>query len=143
MVDFVRMLAPPPPIRLNLAQEIGRNIFRDIGCTSCHTPAYRTGTHEIQALSSRIVFPYSDFLIHDMGPELADICNGNATPSEFRTEPLLGLRFANGNLMHDGRAATLTDAIRAHGGEGRFAREKFARLSSRQRDALLRFLKTL
>jgi CxxC motif-containing protein (DUF1111 family) len=143
MVAFVQMLAPPPLIRLNFVQEAGRHIFNEIGCASCHTPAFRTGAHEIRALSGRIVFPYSDFLIHDMGPELADICNGNATPSEFRTEPLLGLRFTNGNLLHDGRAATITDAIRAHGGEGRFAREKFARLSFRQRDALLRFLKTL
>jgi CxxC motif-containing protein (DUF1111 family) len=142
-VAFVQMLAPPPLIRLNRVQEVGRRIFNDIGCAACHTPAFRTGPSEIQALSGRVVFPYSDFLIHDMGAGLADICAGNATPAEFRTAPLLGLRFLNGNLLHDGRAGSVSEAIRLHGGEGQFARDRFGKLSSRQRDALLRFLRTL
>jgi len=142
-VAFVQMLAPPPLQRLTFVQERGRLVFRGIGCTACHTPAFRTGNeHPIRALRGRVFFPYSDFLIHDLGTGNADICMGNATPGEFRTEPLMGLKFEIA-FMHDGSATTLTDAIHAHGGEGRFARERFDRLTSGQRDALLRFLKTL
>jgi CxxC motif-containing protein (DUF1111 family) len=143
MVAFVQMLAPPAQLRLSSTAERGRRLFSEIGCSSCHTPAFRTGAHDIAALSGRTVFPYSDFLLHDMGPGLADICMGNARPGEFRTEPLLGLRFAEGNLLHDGRAGSITEAIRLHGGEASRARSRFARLSWRDRDALLRFLKTL
>jgi CxxC motif-containing protein (DUF1111 family) len=141
-VAFVQMLAPPPLQRLNFVQEAGRRIFFDIGCAACHTPAFRTGSHEIRALSGRVFFPYSDFLIHDMGPGLGDICAGVAGPNEFRTEPLMGLRFEPA-FLHDGSAATVTDAIRRHGGEASRSAEKFGRLSSRQKDVLLRFLKTL
>ena len=105
-------------------------------------PALRTGRHELCALSGRVVWAYSDLLLHDLGPENADICNGEAEPAEFRTEPLMGLRFS-ATFMHDGRAASIDEAIRLHGGEGSGARGKYERLTSRQRDALLRFLKSL
>jgi CxxC motif-containing protein (DUF1111 family) len=141
-VRFVQLLAPPPSLRLNRSGELGRGIFREIGCASCHTPAMRTSGHEIRALNGRLVFLYSDLLLHDLGAANADICNGEALPSEFRTEPLMGLRFSS-TFMHDGRATTISEAIRAHGGEGSRARAKFERLSSRQRDALLTFLRTL
>lgn len=143
VVRFVQLLAPPQSLRLNRAGELGRDLFRDIGCAACHTPALRTGDdHEIRALRSRLVFAYSDLLLHDLGPANADICGGNALPSEFRTEPLMGLRFSS-TFMHDGRATSIADAIRLHGGEGSRARDKFNRLSSRQRDALLRFLSSI
>ncbi len=143
VVKFVQLLAPPPVLRLNRTGEAGREIFREIGCASCHTPALRTAGHEIQSLNGRIVFAYSDFLLHDLGAANGDICNGNALPSEFRTEPLMGLRFSATSFMHDGSAATISQAIRAHGGEGARARAKFERLSSREREALLTFLRTL
>jgi CxxC motif-containing protein (DUF1111 family) len=141
-VAFVQMLAPPALVRLNRTQEFGRRIFSDIGCASCHTPGFRTGRHDIAALSGRVFFPYSDFLIHDMGPGLADICMGIASPREFRTEPLMGLKFELA-FLHDGSARTVSEAIRRHGGEAARSAEKFSRLSSGQRDALLRFLRTL
>lgn len=141
-VRFVQLLAPPERLRLNWFSSAGREIFRDIGCADCHTPAMRTSGHEIASLNGRTVFLYSDLLIHDMGAANADICGGNATPSEFRTAPLMGLRFEPA-FLHDGRARTITEAIRAHGGEGSRARAKFERLSSRQRDALRAFLRTL
>lgn len=142
VVRFVQLLAPPQQLRLNWLGEQGKRIFSEIGCTSCHAPSLRTGRHELRALSFRVVHLYSDLLLHDMGPALADICNGNATPAEFRTEPLMGVRFST-TFMHDGRATSIDQAIRLHGGEGSRARDKFARLSSRQRDAVLRFVQSL
>jgi CxxC motif-containing protein (DUF1111 family) len=142
VVRFVQLLAPPQALRLSWQGEQGKRLFGEIGCASCHAPALRTGRHELRALSGRVVWAYSDLLLHDLGPENADICNGEATPAEFRTEPLMGLRFST-TFMHDGRATSIEQAIRLHGGEGSRARDKFDRLSSRQRDALLRFLKSL
>jgi len=74
-----------------------------------------------------------------MGPDLADICLGLATPAEFRTEPLIGLRSVK-TFLHDGRAASIAQAIAAHGGEAAGARGRFLRLSAGERFALLRFL---
>jgi CxxC motif-containing protein (DUF1111 family) len=81
-------------------------------------------------------------LLHDMGAGLADICLGRATPSEFRTEPLWGLRFRF-EFMHDGRAETIPSAIELHGGEATGARQRFDALSPDDRDVLLRFLGSL
>lgn len=142
VVRFVQLLAPPPQLRLNWLGEQGKRIFSDIGCTSCHVPTLRTGNHELRALRFRVVHAYTDLLLHDMGPALADICNGEAAQAEFRTEPLMGVRFSS-TFLHDGRAGTIEQAIRLHGGEGSRARDKFNRLSSRGRDAVLRFVKSL
>jgi len=139
---FVRFLAPPAPLRLDWSGEQGRRLFGRIGCADCHVPALRTGRSSVRALSNKVVYAYSDLLLHDMGPALADVCSGEARPAEFRTEPLMGVRFANA-FLHDGRAATLEEAILAHGGEGARARARFGRLSRGERAALLRFLKSL
>ena len=77
-----------------------------------------------------------------MGAELADICLGLAGPSEFRTEPLMGLRFSE-KFLHDGRAGSIEEAIRLHGGEATAARDRFAALRPEDRAALLAFLKAL
>ena len=79
-----------------------------IGCDRCHVPALRTGDNPVPALRYRDVAAYTDLLLHDMGPELGDICLGLATPQEFRTEPLMGLRLSP-RFLHDGRAATGED----------------------------------
>jgi len=139
---FVHLLAPPKPLALDLTGVIGGGVFAKIGCTSCHVPALVTGPNPVSAISRKIVPAYTDLLLHDMGPELADICLGDAQPSEFRTEPLMGLRFMTA-FMHDGRAATIQQAIALHGGEARGARARFARLSLFERFALLRFLRSL
>ena len=93
----------------------------------------------MRALSLRIVAAYTDLLLHDMGPDLADICLGEAQPSEFRTEPLMGLRLGTA-FLHDGRASTIAQAIELHGGEATASRDRFLRLSPLARAALLRFL---
>jgi CxxC motif-containing protein (DUF1111 family) len=86
---------------------------------------------------------FSDLLLHDMGPELADgIVEGDATGSEFRTAPLWGLG-RTAPYLHDGRAATVEDAIAAHGGEAEGARSRFFALPDTDRAALLAFLLSL
>ena len=85
---------------------------------------------------------YTDLLLHDMGPALADVCVGDALPSEFRTEPLMGLRFATA-LLHDGRAASIEDAILAHGGEAAGSRSRFSALPQALKVSLLKFLGSL
>jgi len=139
---FVRFLAPPPRQPLDLVGQIGAFEFLGIGCASCHLPVLVTGPNPIAALSLRVVPAYTDLLLHDMGADLADICLGQAEPSEFRTEPLMGLRFATA-FLHDGRATTIADAIALHGGEATAARGRFLRLSSFERGALLKFLGSL
>ena len=139
---FVRFLAPPPRRPLDLVGRTGAVIFLGIGCASCHVPVLVTGPSRVQALNLKAFQPYTDLLLHDMGPGLADICLGNAQPSEFRTEPLMGLRFATA-LLHDGRASTIPEAIRLHGGEAAGARNRFLRLSPGARFSLLQFLRSL
>ena len=137
--DFVRFLAPPRPQARLLVTWRARGIFSRIGCADCHVPRLRTGESGTRPLRYREVAAYTDLLLHDMGPELADICLGDATPSEFRTEPLMGLRFSN-VFLHDGRAKSIRQAIELHGGEGARSRDLFARLTRKERQVLLEFL---
>ena len=139
---FVRLLAPPAPERLSRQARHGRDAFDSIGCDRCHVPVLRTGDSPIPALRHREVAAYTDLLLHDMGPELADICLGQATPSEFRTEPLMGVR-RMARFLHDGRASTLEQAIELHNGEAARARDRFGALSAEDRAAVVAFLKTL
>lgn len=146
---FVRFLAPPAPQKLTQAGKRGGKIFSDIGCASCHVPTLKTGDHPVKALRYKEVAAYTDLLLHDMGPELADICFGLATPAEFRTEPLMGLRLSEQveggepRFLHDGRARTIEEAIRLHGGEAAASRDRFQALSEAARQALLEFLRSL
>jgi CxxC motif-containing protein (DUF1111 family) len=140
--DFVRLLAPPAPQPLRGEARHGRSIFVRIECQRCHVPSLKTGDNPVKALRHREVFAYTDLLLHDMGPELADICLGEATPSEFRTEPLMGLRLAT-SFLHDGRAKGLEEAIRLHGGEASRSRTRFEALSTKERESLLAFLRSL
>jgi CxxC motif-containing protein (DUF1111 family) len=140
--DFVRFLAPPTPARLDATGRRGRDLFSGLGCAACHIPTLRTGDSPVAALRHREFAAYTDLLLHDMGPNLADICLGLATPSQFRTEPLIDLRDA-ATFLHDGRASTLEQAIEAHGGEAAGARDRFKALSPADRAALSAFLKSL
>jgi CxxC motif-containing protein (DUF1111 family) len=90
-------------------------------------------------MSNQVFFPYTDLLLHDMGPDLADICVGQARPEELRTEPLWGLRYRF-QFLHDGRANTIAAAIDLHGGEGDGARERYLALAEQERAILLSFL---
>ncbi|OLC04132.1 MAG: hypothetical protein AUH45_04045 [Gemmatimonadetes bacterium 13_1_40CM_69_22] len=139
---FVRFLAPPTPLKLAREGRRGRELFSQIGCAACHVPTLRTGDSPVPALRNKEFPAYTDLLLHDMGPDLADVCLGLATPSEFRTEPLLDLRDAKA-FLHDGRDTTLGQAIEAHGGEASGARDRFKTLPPTDRNALIAFLKSL
>lgn len=128
----------------------GEQLFTEIGCAACHVPTLRTGRSEIAALNEVEFHPYTDLLLHDMGPELDDgYTEGIASTSEWRTPPLWGIglaeQFQGGTAyyLHDGRATTLRDAIRYHGGEGAASRDAFGRLSETDQERLLQFLKSL
>jgi len=123
-------------------EERGRVTFVFIGCAGCHVPALVTGFNRVPAMNLKIVQAYTDLLLHDMGPGLADICLGQARRAEFRTEPLMGLRFKTA-FLHDGRAPTIAAAIRLHAGEAARARNRFLALSWLERSALVRFLQGL
>jgi CxxC motif-containing protein (DUF1111 family) len=149
VVHYLRALAPPAPGADTPARTEGRQLFQQLRCSSCHTPQLTTGTSPISVLSNRPVELYSDLLLHDMGPELADNrSDGSATGREWRTAPLWGLRlmrsFLNGDafLLHDGRARNVDEAIRLHGGEGAVSRDAFLRLTEAQRRALLEFVES-
>jgi len=140
--DYVRFLAPPAPATQGPRERAGAYVFARIGCAACHVPTLVTGPHEVAALSLRKVHAYTDLLLHDMGPELADTCLGDASPSEFRTEPLMGLRHVR-HLMHDGRASSISAAIELHGGEASASRAAFRALADKAREDLLAFLGSL
>ena len=140
--DFVRFLAPPTPLKAGKDGRHGRDLFSQIGCATCHRPLLRTGDSPVAALKNREFAAYTDLLLHDMGPDLADICVGLATPADFRTEPLLDLRGAE-HFLHDGRATSLEQAIELHGGEAAGARDRFKTLSEADRAAVVAFLKSL
>ncbi|MCA0015655.1 c-type cytochrome [Mesorhizobium sp. B292B1B] len=128
----------------------GKKLFYEIGCVSCHAPKFvtrRDAPNKAQAF--QLVWPYSDFLLHDMGPGLADgQAVGEATGNEWRTPPLWGIGLTetvNGNnfYLHDGRARSLVEAILWHGGEGQKSRDRFAAADAADRDALVKFLESL
>jgi CxxC motif-containing protein (DUF1111 family) len=144
---FIRFLAPPPQqgpknhYDRDLANRGGK-LFVRLNCAACHIPKLKTGPSAIKALDRKAVALYSDLLVHDMGPELADICLEQAHPSDFRTEMLMGLRFRE-HFLHDGSAKTVQEAIERHGGEARQSRDKFKALSDADKTAMLKFLETI
>lgn len=128
----------------------GRRLFRRLGCAACHVPRQVTGeVAGFPELSNQVIWPYTDLLLHDMGDGLADNRpEFEATGREWRTPPLWGLGWSrrvsgHENYLHDGRARTLGEAILWHGGEAETARQAFAKLPPRERQALTAFLESL
>ena len=127
----------------------GFALFAEFGCASCHLPTLETGPSDIEALAYQVIHPYTDLLVHDMGPGLADgRPEFGADGREWRTPPLWGLGLieaVNGRrfLLHDGRARTPAEAILWHGGEAEDAMEAFRDASAEERADLLRFLESL
>ena len=128
----------------------GHRIFEQINCSSCHVASFTTDTYDgIPEISNQKIFPYTDMLLHDMGDGLADnrpefLANGN----EWKTRPLWGigltaLTSGHTSFLHDGRARNLTEAILWHGGEAEKSRDDFRKLSTSEREVLLRFLESL
>lgn len=128
----------------------GAMIFARIGCATCHQPTLTTGYSPIAALSNQTFSPYTDLLVHDMGPGLDDgYTEGDAKTSEWRTTPLWGLGLAPNvqggytYLLHDGRAHSIEQAIQMHGGEAAASATRFNALSASDQNALVTFLKSL
>jgi CxxC motif-containing protein (DUF1111 family) len=117
-------------------------VFDAVGCGDCHVRTLATGPSPVTALAFKTFAPYSDFLLHDMGPLGDGIEQGAATGRDMRTAPLWGVRLLT-SYLHDGRAHTLRDAILAHDGQGRTAMQRFTALSAHKQGALIAFLKTL
>ena len=137
LVFFMKSLAPPPRKPIDSARAAaGAALFARIGCQRCHVPELRTADGTPVPL-------YSDLLLHDvMAVGALGVPSGAASGRELRTPPLWGLS-GSAPYMHDGRAATIEQAIERHDGEGRAARAAFRELDSAARATLLEFLGSL
>lgn len=155
ILDFVEFysqhLAVPVRRNVDLPEvKLGQQLFAKAGCESCHKTNVKTAVREdLPALSNQTIHPYTDMLLHDMGPGLADnrpeyLANGQ----EWRTQPLWGIGYTeevNGHtyFLHDGRARNLMEAVLWHGGEAEMAKQKVLKFNQKERDALIAFLNSL
>ncbi len=127
----------------------GKALFYEAQCTSCHVPKFQTRAGTQPNGQGQLIWPYSDFLLHDMGPGLADKTpTGDIRAAEWRTPPLWGIGLTevvsgHTSFLHDGRARSLEEAILWHGGEGEASRDAFAALQSEERAQLIQFLESL
>ncbi|MEM9069530.1 MAG: di-heme oxidoredictase family protein [Myxococcota bacterium] len=141
IADYVRLLAIP-----RRSEVPGSRLFVSARCSVCHVPEVRTGGHDLSVLREVEVGLFTDFLLHDMGEGLEDgVPEGDATGREWRTAPLIGLRYQT-HLLHDGRADTVRDAIAAHRSEGSEANDSVARfdaLSESEQETLVAYVEAL
>ena len=141
----------------------GEVLFGSIGCTGCHRAELTTSKfHPLAELRNQVIHPYTDLLLHDMGPGLADhLSEHEATGAEWRTTPLWGLGLSacvtggvagefqhrtctpHHDYLHDGRARSIEEAILWHGGEGEVSKKVYAALPATDQAAVLKFLGTL
>jgi CxxC motif-containing protein (DUF1111 family) len=154
--NFMRSTKAPPRGPITAEVQAGEAIFTRIGCSICHTASIRTARPGTRinggalmvpaALGNKIIHPYSDFLLHDIGtgdgipvlptPEFA------GTANQIRTAPLWALRTRN-RLMHDGLSFTKQDAILRHAGQAAGVTSRYRALSDVERNQLLAFLDSL
>ncbi|MDX1668902.1 MAG: di-heme oxidoredictase family protein [Limnobacter sp.] len=155
VVFYQSVLAPPARRHWNDPEVVrGEGLFHQAQCASCHRPSYVTGKAPFPELSSRTsdgvrIWPYTDLLLHDMGPGLADnrqdeLANGQ----EWKTPPLWGIGLiadVNGHnrLLHDGRARGVEEAILWHAGEAKASRDTFKAMKKSDREALIKFVESL
>jgi len=137
LVAFLDTIDPPAPTTACLISP-GAAVFQSIGCASCHQPnMFGPGN---SGSNPTTIHPFTDLLLHEMGPALADgLLQGSATGSDFRTMPLWRVS-DRVHFLHDGRAHTIEEAIRAHGGQAAAARDAFNTLSAADLMALMNFL---
>lgn len=130
---YLKSLKPP---QFSVTETQGQQLFKQIGCNQCHKPHFTL-------TSGKIIYPYSDLLLHDMGEDLNDNRREFlADPSEWRTTPLWGIG-KNTNFLHDGRASTIEEAILWHGGEAMRSKVLFMKLPINNREKLLKFVSQL
>ena len=151
VVFYLRTLKAPIPRSEEDEQVLtGKALFTEIQCASCHIPEWTTPSSDILALSNKTFFPYTDLLLHDMGPALDDgVTEGSAETYEWLTPALWGLGLSPNSqggsyfLMHDGRAKSIEEAIVLHGGEAENSKNQFTSLGEGDKEALIKFLKSL
>ena len=128
----------------------GEQLFTSARCNACHTATLNTGiSHPFAELRAQTIHPYTDLLLHDLGPGLADnMGNPSVSASEWRTSPLWSIGLTAGvrgseAFLHDGRARTLEEAILWHAGEAQASKDNFRSMSAADRTALVEFLKSI
>ncbi|WP_237154786.1 di-heme oxidoreductase family protein [Oryzibacter oryziterrae] len=143
---YVRHLAVPKAASQAEAAGVeGKKLFASMGCAACHHPDFTTAATAPAPIGNRAIRPYSDLLLHDLGPDLA---SGGPAGQEWRTAPLWGIGYTEAvnpkaGYLHDGRARSPEEAILWHGGEAELSRKAYMNASKEERDALLNFLKSL
>ena len=148
---YVQTLAVPARRNVNNPQVMhGEQLFAQAQCANCHIPTLRTGVLPgVPSVSNQTIHAFTDMLLHDMGPDLADNRpDFRASGSEWRTPPLWGIglvQTVNGhtNFLHDGRARDLMEAILWHGGEAEKSRQMTMQMTNTEREALIAFLESL
>jgi CxxC motif-containing protein (DUF1111 family) len=151
MTRYIALLGVGARRDLNDAQALqGEVLFQNAACVQCHTPTLTTSPHHpMSELRNQTIHPYTDLLLHDMGPGLADnMGEGAASGAEWRTAPLWNIGLTAGvsggeAYLHDGRARTIEEAILWHGGEAEASKNAFLGMSAAERAALVRFIKSL
>jgi CxxC motif-containing protein (DUF1111 family) len=158
LTTYMRLVGVPPQRNVADAQvHAGEQVFKTVGCANCHvTDVVTSANHPFSELRSQSIKPFTDLLLHDMGPDLADAsgvtyvdkADAPAAASEWRTPPLWGLglyKTVNGHtgLLHDGRAADVQEAVLWHGGEAEKVKARFIALPAADRAALLAFVNSL
>ena len=152
LLTFVRNIGVPKRLNIDDSEILaGKAVFYQTGCTSCHQPKFitKTSTDIEPEQAGQLIWPYTDLLLHDMGPALADnrpefAANG----SEWRTAPLWGIGktaavSGKTEFLHDGRARSLLEAILWHGGEAQVIRDKVVNMKNGRRTQLIKFLESL
>lgn len=148
---YVQTLQVPARRNVTSAEVIrGKQLFEQAKCGTCHTPTFRTEVNvAFPAMSNQLIHPYTDLLLHDMGPGLADNRSDfRAEGNEWRTAPLWGVGLLEtvnfpAYYLHDGRARTMVEAVMWHDGEARSSVDFVKQLSTSDRKALFAFLKSL
>ena len=154
--DFMRATKAPSRGPVNANVRAGEQVFSRIGCANCHVPSITTappGTlingnalRVAKALGNKVIHPYSDFLMHDIGTgdgiPFLPTAEFASTASQIRTAPLWALRTRN-RLMHDGLSSTKEEAIERHGGQASPVTAAFKALSSQDQALVLEFLDSL
>jgi CxxC motif-containing protein (DUF1111 family) len=154
--NFMRSTKAPPRGPITTQVRAGEVLFNQVGCGGCHTPTIRTAEPGIRinggalrvrnAVGNKIIHPYSDFLLHDIGtgdgiPVLPGL-QFASTAAQIRTAPLWALRTRN-RLMHDGLSFTKQEAIARHANQAAAARTAYDALSTAQKNQVLAFLDSL
>lgn len=151
VTTYLATIAPPARRGVDKDSVLrGKELFHRIQCAACHIPEMKTRVNaSFPELSNQTIRPFSDFLLHDMGPDLADgRPDFEASGREWRTPPLWGIGLQHvvsrhSFFLHDGRARNVIEAILWHGGEGQKSRDLFVALPQKDKEAIFEFLNSL